>query len=262
MDGPREIARENGIAGLARKTAARALDFLFPPLCVACRGRVQESHALCASCWNKISFIEGAACPACGTPFDVDPGGETLCGACHAKPHDFDRALALLRYDDSSKGLILGFKHGDRLDQAPAFARWLERTGRALLAQTDLIVPVPLHRFRLWKRRYNQAAVLAMRLSQLCAVACDPLALERKRATPSQGEMNSAKARRRNVLGAFRVPKKKLPAVRGRRILLIDDVFTTGATLDSCARALKRGGAARVDALTLARVVRAPSSDI
>jgi len=250
------------MAGFARKGAARALDFLFPPLCVSCRSRVLEAHALCAACWNKISFIEGAVCSACGTPFDVDPGGETLCGACHAKPHDFDRAQALLRYDDASKGLILGFKHGDRLDQAPAFARWLERTGRALLAETDLIVPVPLHRFRLWKRRYNQAAVLSMRLSKLSGIACDPLALLRSRATKSQGEMTSAKARRRNVLGAFRVPKEKLASIRGRRILLVDDVFTTGATLDSCARALKRSGAARVDALTLARVVRAPSSDI
>jgi len=254
--------REIGVAGLVQKGAGRTLDFLFPPLCVSCRGRVLEAHALCAMCWNKLSFIEGAACTACGTPFEVDPGGETLCGACHAKPHDFDRASALLRYDDASKGLILGFKHGDRLDQAPAFSRWLERTGSALLARADLIVPVPLHRTRLWKRRYNQAAVLAMWLSKLSGTACDPLVLERSRATKSQGEMKSAKARRRNMLRAFRVPKGKLGYIRDRRVLLVDDVFTTGATLDSCARALKRAGAARVDALTLARVVRAPSGDI
>ena len=195
-------------------------------------------------------------------PFDIDPGGETICGPCHAKAPDFDRARALLRYDDASKSLILGFKHGDRLDRAPAFARWLERTGRPLLVETDMIVPVPLHRWRLWKRRYNQAAILAERLARLCGRPHDPLLLERKRATPSQGEMPSAKARRRNVLGAFRVPPGKTAQVRGRNILLVDDVFTTGATLNACARALKRAGAARVDALTLARVVRAGSGDI
>ncbi len=254
--------RNIAIGTLARKGAVRALDLLFPPLCASCRVRVQEAHALCATCWNAIGFIDGAMCTCCGLPFDIDPGGEIICAACHAQPRAFDRARALLRYDDASKGLILGFKHGDRLDQAPAFARWLERSGRTLLAETDLIVPVPLHRFRLWRRRYNQAAVLALRLAQMSDVACDPLALERSRSTPSQGAMISAKARRRNVLRAFRVPDGKSAFIKGARILLIDDVFTTGATLDACARALKRAGAARVDALTLARVVRAASSDI
>src|SRR4029079_1619374 len=125
-----------------------------------------------------------------------------------------------------------------------------------------LIVPVPLHRSRLWKRRYNQAAVLAEGIGRLCARPHDPLVLERKSPTPSQGEMASAKARRRNVLGAFRVPPAKTDYVKGRSILLVDDVFTTGATLDACARALKRAGAKRVDALTLARVVKTSSGDI
>ena len=139
---------------------------------------------------------------------------------------------------------------------------WLERTGRPLLAEADLIVPVPLHRGRLWKRRYNQAAILAKGLSRLSSRTHDPLLLMRKRATPSQGEMPSAKARRRNVLGAFGVSPQKTAQLSGRNILLVDDVFTTGATLNACARALKRAGAARVDALTLARVVKAGSSDI
>jgi ComF family protein len=247
---------------LLRRGTAWALDLLFPPLCVACRARVLEAHSLCAACWNAISFIEGAVCSGCGVPFDVDPGGETMCGACHAQARDFSHARALLRYDEASKPLILSFKYGDRLDQAPAFARWLERTGRPLLLAADLIVPVPLHRWRLWKRRYNQAAVLARHLARLSGRPCDPLALERKRPTPSQGEMKSAKARRKNVLGAFAVPKAKLAEVKGRNILVVDDVFTTGATLNACARALKRAGAGRVDALTLARVVRAAVSDI
>ena len=232
------------------------LDLVFPPLCVACKARIGEPHALCAACWNAMTFVEGACCTRCGMPFEVDPGDETLCGPCHAKPRDFDRARAILQYDDASKRLILAFKYADRLDHAPAFARWLERAGRALLAEADVLVPVPLHRWRLWKRRYNQAAVLAERLARLSGKPHAPLLLERKRQTPSQGTMPSAKARRRNVLGAFRVPEQQRALVQGRRVVLIDDVFTTGATLDACARALKRAGAAGVDALTLARVVR------
>jgi ComF family protein len=248
--------------GIARKLSAYALDFLFPPLCISCRARIGEAHALCAACWAKISFIDGAVCESCGIPFGVDPGGETVCGACHANPRAFRKARSLLIYDEASKELILGFKHGDRLDRAPAFARWLDRTGRELLEETDLLVPVPLHQFRLWKRRYNQAAILASRLSERSGVPCDPLALIRSRPTKSQGDMPSAKARRRNVLGAFSVPEEKKAALHGKRVLLIDDVFTTGATLEACARAFKRAGAARVDALTLARVVKTASSDI
>ncbi len=247
---------------LTRRGLSSVLDALFPPLCVSCKGRVSEPHSLCATCWSAISFIEEPFCAMCGSPFDMDPGGETLCGVCLAKPHDFASARALFRYDNASKGLILTFKYGDRLDHAPAFARWLDRTGRTLLDDTDLIVPVPLHRWRLWKRRYNQASILAARLARLSGRPFDPLALERKRATKNQGEMPSAKARRRNVLGAFRVPPKKADVVKDRNILLVDDVFTTGATLDACARALKRAGAKRVDALALARVVRPGQSDI
>ena len=238
------------------------LDLLFPPLCVACRAHVADPGSLCSQCWGDISFIEGPVCGACGLPFDIDPGGETLCAACHAKPPRFDRALSVMRYDEASKKLALALKWADRLDLSPAFARWMERSGRALLDEADVIVPVPLHRFRLWRRRYNQAAVIAQGLARSRGAAYEPLLLQRLKPTPSQGKMPSAKARRRNMLGAFAVPKARRAEVKGRTVLLVDDVLTTGATLDACARSLKRAGAARVLALTLARVVRAAPGEI
>lgn len=238
------------------RRAGRALiDLVYPPLCAICRKPVSEAHALCAGCWGEIAFLDGAACACCGTPFEIDPGPDTLCAACHAEPPPFERALSVLRYDDASKKPILALKRADRHDLVPAFSRWLERAGRELLAEADILIPVPLHRRRLWQRRYNQAALLAHSLARRAAKPSDPLALIRIKPTPSQGEMPSAKARRRNVRGAFRVARPD--AVKDRTVLLVDDVFTTGATVSACARALKRAGARKVLVLTIARVVRA-----
>ena len=125
------------------------------------RAGVRSRRALCAACWQKIQFLDGPMCACCGLPFELDPGGETLCAACHASPPAFDKARAVMRYDEKSRGPILALKHADRLDLTPAFARWLERGGRALLDEADLILPVPLHPSRLWSRRYNQSAELA-----------------------------------------------------------------------------------------------------
>ena len=168
----------------------------------------------------------------------------------------FDRARAIMRYDDASRKPVLALKHADRLDLVPAFGRWLERSGRELLGQSDVIVPVPLHRLRLWRRRYNQSAELARALARHGALAVDPFALCRTRPTPSQGQMPSASARRKNVRGAFTVPENRRSAVDGKVVLLVDDVLTTGATANACAKALKRAGAAKVFVLALARVVR------
>ncbi|HEY1612770.1 MAG TPA: ComF family protein [Rhizomicrobium sp.] len=250
---------------VSRRTEAvrrTLLDLLFPPLCIVCRVPVADPHHLCARCWNRIGFLEEPLCVRCGFPFEYDTRVETHCAVCSQDEPAFDRARALMRYDEASRDPILALKRADRLDLVPAFARWLRRAGRELIAQSDLIVPVPLHRRRLWQRRFNQSAVLALSLGRLSGKPVSNLALVRLRATPSQGDMPSASARRRNVSGAFRVAAAHRPAVRDKAILLIDDVFTTGATIDACARALKRGGARKVFVLTLARVVRPTSVPI
>ena len=161
----------------------------------------------------------------------------------------------MLRYDDSSRGLILAFKHADRTHAAPAFGRWMARAGAGLLAEGSVVVPVPLHWTRLFRRRYNQAALLALALAREAGLRAAPDLLIRRRATPSQGRLGAV-ARRRNVAGAFAVRPGRRNLIDGRRVLLVDDVFTTGATADACARALKRAGADAVDVLVLGRVVR------
>jgi ComF family protein len=231
-------------------------DLLFPPLCVMCRAPVPDPDGLCPDCWSSLHFIDQPVCVWCGLPFEVDAGPGTICGACLAHPPHFDKARAIVSYDEISKKPVLALKHADRLDLVPAFAKWLDRAGTPLLAETDLIVPVPLHRRRLWKRRYNQAAELARALARRSGVTYAPLVLERRKHTPSQGTMTSAEARRKNVRGAFLVPKPARPAVKGKTVLVVDDVLTTGATVSACARALKRAGAKSVFVLALARVVR------
>jgi ComF family protein len=238
---------------MAANVAKTVLDLLFPPLCIDCRAPVSEP-GFCAACWSGITFLDGPGCACCGLPFPVALDGENLCATCLAKPPAFDTARAILAYDDHSRGVILALKHADRLELVPGFTRWLSRTGRAALENSDVVVPVPLHPFRLWRRRYNQAAELARQLAWEWNLPY-ATALARSRSTPSQGAMASAKARRRNVMGAFKVPDP--PLVAGKRVLLLDDVLTTGATAEACARALKRAGAARVNVLALARVVKA-----
>lgn len=232
------------------------LDLALPPRCPASGVVVARPGGLAPAAWDAIRFLGGPCCHSCGLPFDTPLPEETRCAACDARPPQYDRVRAALAYDDASRSLMLHFKHGDRTDLAPVFARWMGRAGGEILDQADRLVPVPLHRARLWRRRYNQAALLAQELSAVSAVQTDPTLLKRARATPSQGRL-SPLARQRNVRGAFLVPDRAKEAVQGRHLVLIDDVFTTGATLDECARVLKRAGAARVDALCLARVLRA-----
>ena len=241
------------VAAPAARGARAALDFLLPPLCMACREPVDAPGRLCADCWSGVDFIDEPLCDSCGLPFDYDIGSGAVCPSCAASPPRFARARAAMRYGETARRLAAGFKYADRCHLAPALASWLMRPGRALLAEADLLVPVPLHRWRLLARRFNQSAMLALALSRLCGAPAAPRALVRRRATPPQQGL-SRRQRMKNVAGAFVAAPGA--GVKGRRVVLIDDVYTTGATANACARALLRAGAARVDVLALARVVR------
>jgi len=237
-----------------------ALDFALPPLCPSCREPLNERMGLCASCWSKLSLIEPPYCARLGIPFVYDPGPGLLSMEAIANPPAYDRARAAVRYDDISRKLVQGLKYSDRLDLAPMMGRWMARAGRELLADADVLVPVPLHWRRQWTRRFNQSAALADAISALCRVPATQSALQRVRATPQQVGMSKTE-RAANMQGAFRVPAEHRTDISGRRVVLIDDVLTSGATVDACARALLRAGAAHIDVLVFARVVapaRAP----
>ena len=236
----------------ARRLWTGLLDVVLPPRCLNCGVTVGAVGTLCATCWRGITFLGSPCCASCGYPFDFDTGPSSLCGACLAHPPIFDHARAVMRYDDHSRHLVLALKHGDRLQLAPTLGQWMRRAGAELLAGADLVVPVPLHWTRLFARRYNQAAILAHAIAKPDGLAVATDCLIRRRRTPPQGRKNAV-ARRRNVAGAFAV--RDADRLKGKRIVLIDDVLTTGATVEACAKALRRAGARRVDVLTLARVV-------
>jgi ComF family protein len=219
------------------------------------------SAGLPAAAWSRITFLEDPVCDGCGSPWEFDPGPQARCAACEARPRAFDRARAACLYDETSRDLILKLKHADRTDLAGLMATWLTRAARPLLDDVEVVAPVPLHRWRLLRRRYNQAAEIARPLARRHRLAFLPDALERVRDTQTQGG-KSAAGRRRNVAGAFAVPTRLRDRVAGRRVLLVDDVLTTGATAHACARALKAAGAVAVDVAVIAKVRAATDATI
>jgi ComF family protein len=237
---------------VARTVMRTALDLALPPLCAACRQPV-EGKGLCPACWSKLSFITRPYCERLGIPFVYDPGPGILSMEAIAAPPAYNRARAAVRFDEISRALVHALKYGDRLDLAPMLGRWTANAGRELLADADALVPVPLHWRRLWARRFNQSAMLAATIAKESGVPIATGVLKRVRATAQQVGL-SQKERATNIQGAFRVPAEGKAAVAGRRLVLIDDVLTSGATVEGCARALLRAGAANVDVLIFARV--------
>ena len=232
-----------------------ALDLLLPPQCLSCEAIVDAPGRLCPACFRATGFITAPLCACCGVPFSyAGQGGVAgLCPTCQLAPPAFQTARAALRYDAQARPIILAFKHGDRMEIAKGLVPLMARAGAALLARADVLVPVPLHRRRLFARRYNQAALLAQALGRLADRPAMLDALIRHRATAPLGERTAAE-RAVEVDGAFRTRPSRGAMLAGRRVLLIDDVMTSGATANACARALQAAGAAAVDVLVAARV--------
>lgn len=247
--------RPQNVSGSFSRLLRTVLDLVLPPTCAGCGEVLGEPHTLCPACWSRLTFLTRPCCAACGHPFDYAVPELTLCGTCARQRPPYDRARAALLYDDASKDFILGFKHADQTDLSHLLAKWLAGAGGEVLADADMLVPVPLHWTRLVQRRYNQSALLAQALARLSGVPVAADTLVRSKKTPSQGGLG-IKARARNVQGAFRVPASRRPGLEGRRVVLIDDVYTTGATVRAAAKVLRRAGAGGVDVLTLARVVK------
>lgn len=236
---------------------ATAIDFILPPRCAASGDVVDAPGMLSSAVWERLRFIADPVCGCCGLPFGFDraAGAESLCLACLQERPPFAAARAAVAYDDGSRALILRFKHADQTHTVQTFIPWLRRAGRDMLADADVLVPVPLHRGRLLKRRYNQAALIAAALARETKLSWLPDTLQRTKATVTQGKMN-ARARRLNVKRAFAIPPQSRARVAGKNVVLVDDVYTTGATVAECTKTLLAAGAARVSVLTVARVVR------
>lgn len=240
-------------AGLSGVRAAR--DLVLPPQCLACLRRVAEQGALCPVCWSGFKTIERPYCEQLGTPFAYDLGKGALSAQAIADPPPFDRCRAVAAFDDVSRKLVHGLKYRDRLDLSSWMANWMVRAGDDLIGGADVVIPVPLYRWRLWSRRYNQSASLAIGIAKRAGKPLVVGALDRIRATRQQVGL-SASERDRNVSGAFRAAERWRYRIAGRSVLLVDDVYTTGATVKSATRAIMRAGAKSVDVLVFARVVR------
>jgi ComF family protein len=233
----------------------RLLDLVLPPHCPSCLTQISTQGTFCAACFKTLIFITEPLCTGCGLPFAsrARAGPLRLCPACLDHPPPWGQARAALLYDDAARALSLPFKHADRQENAAILAAHMARAGATLLAGADLLIPVPLHKKRLRARGYNQAALLAQALSRRTAIPASLDVLQRIRPTPALGELSAA-ARAEALDGAIAVRPRRKIALAGRRIVLIDDVLTSGATAGACARALLDAGAAHIDVMVAARV--------
>jgi ComF family protein len=228
-----------------------------PPRCPGCGAVAEADHRFCGACWSTLRFLGPPWCASCGEPFDLDRGPDARCGACLDSPPLHDGARAAVAYGEIARRVALRLKYGGRTAFAQTVARPM---ARHLPEGTDLLVPVPLHRWRLWSRGFNQAALIAGAIARVSGVPADPMLIERTRATPVLRGLG-ARERAKAVSGAFRVTDRGKTAVRGKRLALIDDVHTSGATADACTRVLRKAGAARVSVLCWARVLSGEPHD-
>jgi ComF family protein len=249
---------------IGRSLAGGAIAFALPPRCPGCGAVTAQDHRFCTECWLKLDFLVGAACAGCGVPFEVDPGEGAYCGACLRDPPALDGMRAAVVYGDIAARIAIRLKHGRRPGLAETIARQIERLAPDGGDGGDVLVtPVPLQRWRIWSRGFNQSALIARALARRRGLTLALDLVERRKATPMLRGLGRAQ-RARAVRGVFAVADRHRPALKGRRILLIDDVYTTGATANACAAALKRAGAAEVRLLCWARVLRgtSPTLDI
>lgn len=253
MRGPLQDSSPGWLKRAVARTGTLCADAIVPPSCLSCRARTVAHGSLCPRCWSQVHFIRPPVCHVLGIPLPFEVGDRTVSAAAIASPPAYDQARAVAHFSGEMRTLIHKFKYGDRQDLRSLFGRWLQDTGRDLLSDADILVPVPLSRWRLLWRQFNQAALLSRELSRQTGIVMDPLILKRVRATRSQVGMTRDQ-RRRNVAGAFQVKQRARRRLHGKTVLLLDDVITTGATVEACARVLKRAGAARVNVLALAMV--------
>ncbi len=230
------------------------LEMIYPARCMGCEAYTDTPNGLCPDCWLQTRFISGAACKQCGSPLPGE-GEDLLCDSCITFPPAWRHGAAAVVYADGGRKMVLALKHGDRLDLAPALARWMLTPAKHLLKRADIIAPVPLHRWRLLRRKFNQSAELARHMARASGQYCLPDLLTRYLKTPSQDGLNRVE-RMDNQRGAFRMTARHITAIKGKSVLLVDDVMTTGATLSACAETLYGAGASNVDVIVLARVER------
>jgi ComF family protein len=240
---------------LIKQVLHTSVDFLLPPRCLLCYERTTDPQNVCATCWQGLTFITHPQCRQCGLPFDFGIDEDLSCAPCLDRPPQFHQMRSAVVYNDISRHLVLCFKHGDMLQLSKLLSRWMLNAGRELITESDIIIPVPLHRLRLLWRQYNQAAILSNHIAKMSGTPKQNELLLRVRHTASQGK-KTYKDRVKNVKSSIQINPKYADMIKNKRVLLIDDVYTTGATIEECCRVLLKAGASAVNVLTFARVVK------